>query len=166
MRAIKEKQQLIDGVKKGLEGIEIGYFHTGQSFPDLPYYEYFGDPDKEVRRYSFAVLVVKLGHWECGCGFPFHDKSTELKKYVKSFLNHHMEIKRDFPCMTDFCIEFFKRLLEGLTETSSEYWKFEIGSTLYDDLKKEILAHDTEHLFTMKEFLQEINVAPFFKSDQ
>ena len=54
---------MIKKVKKGLEGIEIGYFDTGQSFGKVSYYHYFDDPDKETRRYAMTYYYLTANNY-------------------------------------------------------------------------------------------------------
>ena len=63
--------EIIKKVKRGLKGIEIGYFDTGQSFEKEAYYNYFGVSDKVTRRYAITVFTVYLGNWYSLCSFPF-----------------------------------------------------------------------------------------------
>lgn len=72
--------EIIEKVKRGLEGIEIGYFDTGQSFEKEAYYDYFGASDKETRRYAIAVFTVYLGNWYNGCSFPFLNEESDFFK--------------------------------------------------------------------------------------
>ena len=67
---------IIEKVKRGLKGIEIGYFDTGQSFEKEAYYNYFGASDKETRRYAIAVFTVYSGNWHSLCTFPFSEKEN------------------------------------------------------------------------------------------
>ena len=88
---------LLEKVKRGLEGIEIGYFDTGQSFEKEAYYNYFGAADKETRRYAIAVFTVYLGNWHSLCSFPFLERESYLEEFIKAFIEHHEQIESDFP---------------------------------------------------------------------
>lgn len=77
--------EIIKKAKRGLLGIEIGYFDTGQSFEKEAYYDYFGAQDKETRRYAIAVFTVYLGNWYSLCSFPFLNGNNNLKEYIKAF---------------------------------------------------------------------------------
>ena len=85
---------IIEKVKKGLKGIEIGDFDTGQNFEEAAYYNYFDALRKETRRYAIAketrryaiaVFTVYLGNWYSGCSFPFLDAEADLEEFIKAF---------------------------------------------------------------------------------
>lgn len=158
---------IIEKVKKGLEGIEIGYFDTGQSFEEEAYYNYFDSSDKETRRYAVAVFTVYLGNWYTGCSFPFFNRVSYLEGFIKAFIAHHEKIESDFPCMYEYIISFLIKIEE---ENSGKYAysTFEIDQELHERLKREALVPKREYLNKhrpMKYFLREIKVNPFFKSD-
>lgn len=160
--------EMIEKVKKGLEGIEIGYFDTGQIFEDEAYYNYFGVPDKETRRYAIAVFAVQLGNWYTSCSFPFFDRVAYLEGFIKAFISHHEQIEGDFPCMHEYIISFLIRIQEE-NSGNTTYSNFEIDWELHEQLKRKVLIPKREYLnkhTSMKYFLREIKVDPFFKSDQ
>ena len=159
--------EIIEKVKRGLKGIEMGYFDTGQIFEEEAYYNYFSDSDKEKRRYAIAVLTVKLGNWHSLCLFPFLSEKDGLEEYIKAFLMHHHQIQKDFPVMYEYIISFLIRIEE---ENSKKYADstFEIDKELHEQLKREVLIPKREYLnkhTPIKCFLKEIRVSPFFKSD-
>lgn len=159
--------EIIEKVKKGLEGIEIGYFDTGQKFEKDTYYKYFGAPDKETRRYAIAVFTVYLGNWYSLCSFPFSIPENDLEEYIKAFIAHHQQIEEDFPSMYEYIISFLIRIEE---ENSKKYANstFEIARELHERLKSEVLIPNREYLFKhtpIKYFLREIRVEPFLESD-
>lgn len=164
---ISVSNEIIEKVKKGLEGIEIGYFDTGQSFEKEAYYNYFGDSDKETRRYAIAVFTVYLGNWYSLCSFPFLDRESYLEEFIKAFIEHHQQIESDFPSMYEYIISF----LIGIEEENSDkyaYSTFKIDKELHERLKRELLIPKREYLnkhTSIKYFLREIRVNPFFKSD-
>ncbi|PIC67616.1 hypothetical protein CSV71_10475 [Sporosarcina sp. P21c] len=159
--------EIIEKVKKGLEGIEIGYFDTGQSFEEDAYYNYFGASDKETRRYAIAVFTVYLGNWYSGCSFPFLDKESYLEEFIKAFVERHQQIESDFPIMYEYIISF----LIGIEEENSgkyAYSTIEIDNELYKRLKEEVLIPKRDYLnkhTSIKYFLRELRVNPFFISD-
>ena len=158
--------KIIEKVKRGLKGIEIGYFHTGQDFEEDAYYEYFGDPDKETRRYAIAVFTIYLGNWSTLCSFPFLYRASYLEEFIKAFIEHHEKIEVDFPTMYEYIILF----LNKIEENSKEYTRstFDIDKELYKQLQREILVPKREYLHKhtqIKYFLREIRVEPFFLSD-
>jgi len=159
--------EIIEKVKRGLMGIEIGYFDTGQSFEKEAYYDYFGASDKETRRYAIAVFTVYLGNWYSLCSFPFLDRESYLEEFIKAFIEHHQQIESDFPSMYEYIISFLIRIEE---ENSGKYAysTFEIDKELYERLKREVLIPKREYLnkhTSIKYFLREIRVNPFFESD-
>ena len=158
---------IIEKVKRGLKGIEIGYFDTGQSFEKEAYYNYFGAADKETRRYAIAVFTVYLGNWYSLCSFPFLERESYLEEFIKAFIEHHEQIESDFPSMFEYIISFLIRIEEENSEKYA-YSTFEIDKELHERLKREVLIHKRDYLTkhtSIKYFLREINVKPFFKSD-
>ena len=166
------EQQVVESVKIGLNGFEIGYFHTGQEFPQIPYYEYFNHSDIEVRRYSIAAFVVRLGNWEAGSSFYFSDtertklKQPELELYVQTFLKSKEMIKNDFPSMYQYTLYFSKKLLEG-SASRGQLWKFRMAYSLKKDLKNEINnnLNIKSVQFSSKYLLREFKLHPFYSSD-
>lgn len=159
--------EIIEKVKKGLEGIEIGYFDTGQSFEREAYYNYFGVSDKETRRYAIAVFTVYLGNWYSLCSFPFLDRESYLEEFIKAFIEHHQQIESDFPSMYEYIISFLIRIEEENSEKYA-YSTFKIDKGLLGRLKREVLIPKREYLnkhTSIKYFLREIRVNPFFESD-
>ncbi|MFE8697567.1 hypothetical protein ACFYKT_14585 [Cytobacillus sp. FJAT-53684] len=155
--------EIIEKVKRGLQGIEIGYFDTGQDFEEAPYYFYFGDPELETRRYAIAVFTVNLGNWYSCCSYPFLNRGTELEKFINAFLEHHQKIERDFPVMHEYIISFLIRIEEENADST-----FKIDNNLHERLKREVLIPKREYLnkrTPIKFFLREIRVNPFFKTD-
>jgi hypothetical protein len=158
---------VIEKVKRGLKGIEIGYFDTGQIFEEDSYYKYFGDTDKETRRYSIAVFTVYMGNWYSLCRFPFLNAQQELEKYIEAFIENHQQIQKDFPVMYEYIISFFIKIEEENSKVYS-FSSLEIDKELYERLQSEVLIPNREYLelhTPMKYFLKEIGIKPFFKSD-
>lgn len=159
--------EIIEKVKKGLKGIEIGYFDTGQIFEEEPYYKYFGALDKETRRYSIAVFTVYLGNWYSLCRFPFLDKPQLLEEYIKAFIENHQHIQKEFPVMYEYIISFLIKIEE---ENSQKYADstLEIDKELYERLKREVLIPNRDYLnrhTPIKYFFREIGVDLFFETD-
>ena len=159
--------EMIEKVKRGLKGIEIGYFDTGQSFEREAYYNYFGVSDKETRRYAIAVFTVYLGNWYRLCSFPFLDAESDLEEFIKAFIEHHQQIESDFPTMYEYIISFLIRIEEENSRKYA-YSTFDINKELHERLKKEVLIPKRQYLHkhtSTKYFLREIRVTPFFTSD-
>ena len=159
--------EIVEKVKRGLMGIEIGYFDTGQIFEEEAYYNYFGSPDKETRRYAVAVFTVYLGNWYSLCRFPFLNAKSNLEEFIKAFIEHHQQIEMDFPIMHEYIISFLIKIEE---ENGKKYANstFEIDKKLHERLKRKVLIPKREYLnkhTPIKYFLREIRVNPFFKSD-
>ena len=76
-------------------------FYGGLSFTHYPYYLYFGDSDKELRRISVGVFTIWLSYWTTGCSYRFW-KQSELYKYIKALVEHKEEIEKDFPVLFHF----------------------------------------------------------------
>ena len=151
--------EIIEKVKKGLMGIEIGYFDTGQIFEEEAYYNYFGSPDKETRRYAVAVFTVYLGNWYSRCRFPFLNAKSNLEEFIKAFIEHHQQIEKNFPIMHEYIISFLIKIEEENNST------FEIDKKLHERLKRKVLIPKREYLnkhTPIKCFLREIRVNPFF----
>lgn len=167
MEGIFLSDEIIKKAKRGLLGIEIGYFDTGQSFEKEAYYDYFGAQDKETRRYAIAVFTVYLGNWYSLCSFPFLNGNNNLKEYIKAFIVHHYQIEKEFPIMHEYIISFLIRIEE---ENNKKYADstFEIDNELHKRLKREVLIPKRAYLnkhTPIKYFFKEIKVTPFFKSD-
>ncbi|KAB2334510.1 hypothetical protein F7731_14980 [Cytobacillus depressus] len=159
--------EIIEKVKRGLKGIEIGYFDTGQSFEEAAYYNYFSDPDKETRRYAIAVFTVYLGNWYSLCSFPFINAKSDLEEFVKAFIENHQQIEKDFPIMHEYIISFLIKIKEENSEKYT-YSTFEIANELHELLEREVLIPKQSYVnkrTPIKYFLREIRVNPFFKTD-
>ena len=159
--------KIIKKVKKGLKGIEIGGFYTGQNFEKDSYYKYFDDPDKETRRYAIAVFTIYLGNWYTLCSYPFLYAKSDLENFIEAFITHHKQIEKDFPCMYEYIISFIIRIEEENSK-KYDYSTFDIEKELYERLKREVLIPNREYLYKktpIKYFLREIKVEPFFESD-
>lgn len=159
--------EMIEKVKRGLEGIEIGYFDTFQHFEEEDYYNYFDHAALETRRYAIAVFTVYLGNWYSGCSFPFANAKENLAAYITSFIVHHRKIEKDFPVMSEYIISFLIRIEEENSKKYA-YSALEIDKKLHERLKREVLIPKREYLnkhTSFKYFLREISVSPFFKSD-
>lgn len=159
--------KIIKKVKRGLEGIQIGYFYTGQSFEKDSYYKYFDNTDKETRRYAIAVFTIYLGNWYSLCSFPFLHAKSDLENFIEALIAHHEQIEKDFPCMYEYIISFLIRIEEENSK-KYDYSTFDIDKELYERLKREVLIPNREYLHKhtpIKYFLREIKVEPFFESD-
>ncbi|MHC0035273.1 hypothetical protein [Pseudoneobacillus sp. C159] len=159
--------EIIEKVKRGLMGFEIGYFDTGRIFEEEAYYNYFGSPDKETRRYAVAVFAVNLGNCYSLCNFPFLNAKSNLEEFIKAFIENHQQIEKDFPIMHEYIISFLIKIEE---ENGEKYANstFNIDQKLHERLKRKVLIPKREYLnkYTpIKYFLREIRVNPFFKSD-
>ncbi len=157
---------MIQSVKDGLEGIEIGYFDTGQDFPYLSYYEYFNHPSEEARRYAFAAFVIQVGNWHSGC-MMIEYKNDDFNRYIKMLITNKNSLKADFPNMYARLIYFLTNLKSR--NLSQTWYPNHLDQTLDHQLSVEMLKPESYiiELFpmSMKGFLKEIRVKPFFKSD-
>ncbi|QFF99254.1 hypothetical protein PB01_10665 [Psychrobacillus glaciei] len=166
------EEQIVESVRAGLKGFEIGDFHLGLSFPQMPYYQYFSHSDIEVRRYSIATFVVRLGNWKEGSSFHFSHteriklNQPELEVYIQTFLKSKEMIKKDFPSMYQHVLFFSKILLEG-SATRGQTWKFRMAYPLKKELKNEIdfNLNVKSTLLSTKYLLKEFQLQPFFSSD-
>ena len=109
----EEKSMIITEVNKVLNsGFRILGFDGGMAFPHYPYYLYFGDSDKELRRYSIGIFTIWLGYWNTGCSFRF-TKQSELYKYIKVLVEYQEEIEKDFPVLFNYIVSFLIELTEN-----------------------------------------------------
>jgi hypothetical protein len=158
---------IIQKVKRGLKGIEIGYFDTGQIFEEEAYYNYFDAADKETRRHSIAVFTVYLGNWHSLCRFPFLGQPQLLEEYIKAFTENHQHIQKDFPVMYEYIISFLIKIEEVNSQKYADS-TLEISRVLYGRLKREVLIPNRDYLHKhtpIKYFFREIGVDPFFEND-
>lgn len=154
----EEKSIIITEVNKILNSNyfhDLG-FHGGLSFGHYPYYLYFGDSNKELRRISVSVFAIWLSYWITGCSYRFW-KQSELYKYIKALVEHKEEIEKDFPVLFSYIISFLIELIEnykGLEELRMKPYIIEI-------VKKDIL--DTKTIYREKEYIKRLDFDEFLK---
>ena len=170
MGGIFVSAEIIEKVKSGLNGIEIGYFHTGIgcNIGKAAYYKYFDDPYIETRRYAIAAFTIYLGDSYTGCAHHFINRESYLAEYIKAFIEHHQQIEKDFPSMFECIIQFLSRNEEGNNRLYENATFRKMEEKLYLRLKQEVLIPKREYLnknTPMGYFLKEIRVKPFLKND-
>lgn len=169
---------VIEQAERVLKGIEIGYFNTGghYEFRD-EYYKYFSDPDPQARRHALAVFTRMLKDWDSESCFVFmpvkvwRDRGEEpyyqFEDYLAAFLKHHKKIEQEFPVMHEYIIKFLIQI-EKRKGHSYEGWFPEVDPKIFEELRKEILitkSYLKDRSTSMKYFLREVGIAPFFKAD-
>ena len=131
-------------------------FYGGLSFPHYPYYLYFGDSDKELKRCSVGVFTIWLGHWTTGCSYRF-GKQSELYKYIKALVEHKEEIEKEFPVLFSHIVSF---LIE-LTENYDDIEDFRMKPYIIEIVKKDFL--DTKTIYREKEYIKRFGYVDFLK---
>ncbi|TQR27490.1 tetratricopeptide repeat protein [Lysinibacillus sphaericus] len=174
-------ESIVEKVMKRLNGVAIGYFDTGIGFEYDNYYRYFNDDDFETRKCALAAFTVMLGTWHALSGFTFipqHDRKYlggydpnepfhELNNYIEAFVAHHQHIKRDFPVMFTYIIEFLISIEEE-RKVPYEKWFPELDAHLVQRLRDEVLLPNKlllEAPTEYKYFLREAGISPFFEED-
>ncbi len=149
--------KIITAVKNGLKGFEIGAYFIGCFFENYPYYEYFNSPNIEVRKYSNAVYMVKLGNWRVGCAFPFYSKQEELARYTLAFIENKDTIRSEFPSIYLQILNNWRILLE-MCDEGDEHWEINIPSILIEKIRKEIDLHTLEDFLDDDDLIRELNI--------
>ena len=154
----EEKSIIITEVKKILNSdyFEDLGFYGGLSFTHYPYYLYFGDSDKELRRISVGVFAIWLSYWTTGCSYRFW-KQSELYKYIKALVEHKEEIEKDFPVLFSYIISF---LIE-LTENYNSNADYRMKPYIIEIVKKDFL--DTKTIYREKEYIKRFDYYDFLK---
>ena len=154
----EEKSIIITEVKKILNSdyFEDLGFYGGLSFTHYPYYLYFGDSDKELRRISVGVFTIWLSYWTTGCSYRFW-KQSELYKYIKALVEHKEEIEKDFPVLFSYIISF---LIE-LTENYNSNADYRMKPYIIEIVKKDFL--DTKTIYREKEYIKRFDYYDFLK---
>ncbi|MCH7323132.1 carbamoyl-phosphate synthase small subunit [Solibacillus sp. MA9] len=153
---LEEKSIIIMEVNKVLNsGFRILGFDGGVTFPHYPYHFYFGDPDKELRRYSVGIFTIWLGYWNTGCSFRF-TKQSELYKYIKTLIEYQEEIEKEFPASFNYIVFFLMELTENyryIEETRMKPYIIEI-------VKNDFLKTKTNY---REMYIQKLNFIDFLK---
>ena len=175
---------IVQKVKHIVDGIEIGYFDTAKNYDSdsfEEYFKYFGDPDKETRKYALLLFAAMLGNWHGGSARVFTPEEERLKRsnyspnenyydfkeYIKAFLEHHKNIEKEFPYMYEVIISFLI-WIEKDRKGYYEKWFPEIPSELFQQLRSEVLIPKRNQIDVFISFgllFKEIGIKPFFKSD-
>ena len=179
------KAEATEKAKKALDGIEIGYFDMagGVYYPDFPYYDFFDDENRDLRKYCVGAFARMLGQWNSKASFGFLSvemrqrfskeygaeefRGYPFEKFLEAFYRFHEDIKADFPTIFNV-ITFFLIKIEKEHNMQYELSFPEVDSSLMTQIRNEILEPN-EHLLNeyidMRSFLKEIGIPPFFKSD-
>jgi len=169
---------MITKVQNALTGVGVGYFDTGMTCPYDRYDLYFNDENLEIRRSALTAFVMMLGTWHSRSSFSFtpqhkrkfnstdpNETWNELHHYIKAFVTHHQDIKRDFPVLYSFMIWFFIHIEKESLLTYEEKFP-ELDSSWCTRLRQEILLKNIDiKMPPMKNFFIETGITPFFESD-
>lgn len=163
--SIEEKNKIVTEVKNVLNrDFRILGFDGSITIPDYPYYSYFGDSDKELRRYSVGIFAIWLGYWNTGCAFRFY-KQSELYKYIKNLVEYKEEIQKDFPISFGYIALFLIELTEN-NRYSEDYrmkpYIIEIVKTDFLKTKANNIEAYTQK-FNYTEFLKELKIQDYDK---
>lgn len=177
---MSKDKTMIENVKADLAGVGVGYFDTGICCRYDRYDLHFNADNKEVRRCALAAFTMMLGTWHAGSTFSFTPqhlrkfdggfgegdwKYSELNQYVKSFVTHHAELRKDFPVMYAFVVWFFIHIEDELSLTYEEAFP-ELDPEWCGRLREEVLLPNVAiETPPMKDFFIEIGLEPFFLSD-
>ena len=118
-------KKIVDKAKRILYGVvfdfDLAFDWYNENFDN--YYQYFSHPDDEVRKYSLLIFAGGLGNWHLESALPFRpieqqvtdgdfdkDKVYHFEDYVKSFLEHRVAIKQEFPLLFNRIIWYLLRL--------------------------------------------------------
>lgn len=171
---------MIEQVKADLVGTGVGHFHTGINCRYDRYDLYFGAENKEVRRSALTAFTMMLGTWHAQSAFSFTPqhlrkfdgafgnedwKHYELQHYVKAFVTHYVELRKDFPIMTAFIIWFFIHIEDDLSLIYEESFP-ELDPAWCARLRTEVLLPNSAvEMPEMRDFFIETKLEPFFLSD-
>ncbi|WP_336046296.1 carbamoyl-phosphate synthase small subunit [Solibacillus ferritrahens] len=161
----EEKSMIITEVNKVLNsGFRILGFDGGMAFPQYPYYLYFGDSDKELRRYSVSIFTIWLGYWNSGCSFRF-TKQSELYKYIKALVEQQEEIEKDFPVVFNYLVSFLIELTENYDYAEETRMKPYIVEIVHKDFlgKKSYYREKYRYRINFIEFLKELKIQDYDK---
>lgn len=145
-------------------GFRILAFDGGMEFHHYPYYLYFDDPDKELRRYSVGIFTIWLGYWNTGCSFRFF-KQSELYKYIKSLVKYKEEIEKEFPVLFNYIVYFLIELTENYRyaeETRMKPYIIEIVNKDFLNTKANYREKNIK-ILSFIDFLKELKVKDYDK---
>ncbi|POZ57422.1 hypothetical protein LYSIN_02206 [Lysinibacillus sphaericus] len=161
-----------------LEGIEVDLDITKNWSNDHfdNYYLYFSHPDIEVQKYSLLVFAAGLGNWYLGSAHIFRpikelkkdpdfnkDKVYHFEKYIKSFLDNRVAIKREFPLLYN-CLVWYLLRLDN--EKRFEYIFRTVDKQLFITLREVLLesgVNPNEFQNNYNDVLREVGITPFFR---
>lgn len=127
-----------------------------------------------------------LGAWETGALFIFqpvkeweeHKKWSlnpldqkrfyRFKDYLHALLDHHEQIKKEFPYMFEDIVRFLIKI-EKNKGISYEEWFPEHNPNVFKRVREEIMMpnkHLANHFGSTKYLLKEIGIEPFFEHDK
>lgn len=161
----EEKSMIITEVNQVMNsGFRILGFDGGMAFPHYPYYLYFGDSDKELRRYSVSIFTIWLGYWNSGCSFRF-TKQSELYKYIKALIEYQEEIEKDFPVVFNYLVSFLIELTESYDNAEETRMKQYIIEIVQKDFlsKKSYYREKYRYRINFIEFLKELKIQDYDK---
>ena len=161
----EEKSMIVTEVNKVLNsGFRILAFDGGMSFPHYPYYLYFGDSDKELRRYSVGVFTIWLGYWHTQCSFRF-TKQSELYKYIKALVEYHKEIEKEFPVLFNYLVSFLIEIIENNHYREEVRMKPYIIEIVNNELlnEKSNYREKYKNRYNFIDFLKELKVQDYDK---
>ena len=138
--------EIINKVRASLENFELAGFETGWASPEKDlYFKYFGNSNIEVRRYAVAAFVMYLGESYVGSSNHFYNRRFALEMYIKKFLQHQQQIKKDFPVMYEFIVHYLNRCEEEVSVRTQIYPDF-IGG-IYTNIDKELRQRLIQEVF-------------------
>lgn len=170
--------RVIRHAKEILEGIEIGFFDTAKPWNDRnfeKYYQYFNDPDQEVRKYALLVFGAALGNWQMKSAFVFprntdpipkshvadENKVYRFEDYIQAFFENKEAIESEYPTL-------YKSILINLVSLDLEV-PFEKD---FPDMNPEYLAKlrrmirqsglNEHSQFHFNQLLREVGLPTFF----
>lgn len=98
-------KKIVNRAKCILKGIQFDLelaFDWNDDYYDN-YFQYFSHPDDEVRKWSLLIFAGGLGNWRLGSARIFSliegKKTYQFEDYVRSFLDHRVSIKQEFPLL-------------------------------------------------------------------
>jgi hypothetical protein len=147
MNSIKEKLDLLHNMIEEVNGIVdfdwcVKLFH--------PYYEHFNDDNLRYRGGSLIAFWGLLIEWEDRSGFPFYlgkegYNRHYFDKYLKEFLKHSSNIKKQYPNIYFVIIQTLNYLdkRENFEDTFPN-----IPSDLFSTVRKKLLEIDVQKIST------------------
>lgn len=147
MNSIKEKLDLLHNIVRDVRGmVDLNWFE--ELFH--PYYEHFNDDNLRYRAGSLIAFWGLLTEWEDRSGFPFYTgkegyNHNYFDKYLKEFLKHSSNIKKQFPNIYFVIIQTLNHL-DKREDFEGEFPN--IPSDLFSTVRKELLQIDVQRINT------------------